>query len=268
MEYTFTTPWNWQADSYANYPTKTKCSPTLVELNAWLLATFGGQDLGCYGQRNIRGGGSPSSHGFGAGRDWRYSNVGSGRTEVGRAKAVEVMEFVIANAKRLGVQQIHDYFGDRIWKIGRGWRFADGPAFGEKWALYVHFEVHNEAWADTRPILARLADVYPNPVVPIPVAPDPNPIVPPIEPTAPQGAPVPTMPVTIPTLEVLRLGVPNSRDVLRLQALLIHMAGQPITADGNFGPQTDTAVRNFQAFFKIAVDGVVGPQTWRTLIDA
>ena len=79
---------------------------------------------------------------------------------------------------------------------------------------------------------------------------------------------MPTMPVTIPSLEVLRVGVPNSRDVTRCQALLVHAAAQNITIDGNFGPRTEEAVKNVQRFFKITVDGIVGPQTWRTLIDA
>jgi peptidoglycan hydrolase-like protein with peptidoglycan-binding domain len=40
-------------------------------------------------------------------------------------------------------------------------------------------------------------------------------------------------------------------------------AGQDIAIDGDFGPQTEKAVKNVQAFFRITVDGVVGSrQTW------
>lgn len=38
-----------------------------------------------------------------------------------------------------------------------------------------------------------------------------------------------------------------------------------ITADGIFGSQTETAVKNFQAFHGLTIDGIVGPQTWAAL---
>jgi peptidoglycan hydrolase-like protein with peptidoglycan-binding domain len=38
--------------------------------------------------------------------------------------------------------------------------------------------------------------------------------------------------------------------------------GAPITVDGDFGPNTRTAVRNIQSYFGIGVDGVVGPNTY------
>ena len=45
-------------------------------------------------------------------------------------------------------------------------------------------------------------------------------------------------------------------DVQRWQGII------GITADGDFGPQTDVATRAFQLAHGLTADGVVGPQTW------
>jgi hypothetical protein len=41
----------------------------------------------------------------------------------------------------------------------------------------------------------------------------------------------------------------------------------PIKVDGLFGPGTEQYVRSFQQSHRLAVDGVVGPATWRALIE-
>jgi zinc D-Ala-D-Ala carboxypeptidase len=41
--------------------------------------------------------------------------------------------------------------------------------------------------------------------------------------------------------------------------------GSGLEVDGQFGPATETATRNFQRQVGIAVDGVIGPNTWREL---
>ena len=47
---------------------------------------------------------------------------------------------------------------------------------------------------------------------------------------------------------------------------LLRQRGQKIDADGIFGPKTDAAVRAFQREKGLAVDGIVGPNTWGRLI--
>ncbi len=55
-------------------------------------------------------------------------------------------------------------------------------------------------------------------------------------------------------------------DVSRLQRLLVMIKLYTWTAiDGNFGPATSAAVRNFQSGKGLASDGIVGPDTWQAL---
>lgn len=62
---------------------------------------------------------------------------------------------------------------------------------------------------------------------------------------------------------VLRPGAQGA-EVSGLQRLLTEKGfGVPDT--GNFGPQTEAAVRRFQAAAGLRVDGQVGPETWRAL---
>jgi|ERR1051326_1074708 peptidoglycan hydrolase-like protein with peptidoglycan-binding domain len=57
-------------------------------------------------------------------------------------------------------------------------------------------------------------------------------------------------------------------NVLRVQELLHDVWGETSLAiDGDFGPQTDGAVRDFQRANSLAVDGVVGPMTSKALQD-
>lgn len=75
--------------------------------------------------------------------------------------------------------------------------------------------------------------------------------------------PIGTPPVTAnpisPNRALLRRGS-RGKDVEMLQARL------GIRRDGIFGPQTEAAVRTFQRERRLAVDGIVGPNTWRELV--
>lgn len=90
----------------------------------------------------------------------------------------------------------------------------------------------------------------------------PAPPPPPPPPPPPTGAKV-TMDITLP---VLARGA-TSVHVGTVQGLLNHKASQGLTVDNDFGPATDRAVRNWQRFWGLSVDGIVGARTWETLLE-
>ncbi len=67
----------------------------------------------------------------------------------------------------------------------------------------------------------------------------------------------------------LKYTSPNmtGNDVLFVQMILEHL-GYGITADGAYGPATSSAVTAFQEDKLIDIDGMVGKQTWATLLSA
>jgi peptidoglycan hydrolase-like protein with peptidoglycan-binding domain len=55
--------------------------------------------------------------------------------------------------------------------------------------------------------------------------------------------------------------------VERLQFMLNFVKGtNDLDVDGIFGPKTEAAVRAFQQNENLSVDGIVGTQTWTTLL--
>jgi len=66
---------------------------------------------------------------------------------------------------------------------------------------------------------------------------------------------------------VLRRGM-SGPGVLALQRSLNVVAGRGLSEDGRFGPATEQAVRDFQRFLGLGVDGIVGPQTRGVLLMA
>lgn len=63
----------------------------------------------------------------------------------------------------------------------------------------------------------------------------------------------------------LRKPMLHGGDITRAQVVLRDACGQTIDADGWYGKQTRGAVVNFQRFFQLQIDGVVGPATWGSM---
>ena len=144
------------------------CSPNLLLLRTELGKRWPvGENLGCHADRDIRAGGTPSEHSWGAALDWRYPD----------GVADEVLSWVIGNSAELGICSIHDYLGCRIWRAGRtpsknpnDWWRAQTPStangMGQSWANYFHFVTTIGKFGDTTPIADRLAPTQPVPVPP------------------------------------------------------------------------------------------------------
>ena len=65
-----------------------------------------------------------------------------------------------------------------------------------------------------------------------------------------------------------KFGYINLEDFDGVQTALNHLGFDAGTADGKDGPHTQKAVRAFQAHASIKVDGIVGPETRQSLVDA
>jgi hypothetical protein len=134
--------YNWQGQpaGAAQSGRYNQLSPHLAGFQSWLLANYGGNSLGGHVDRPVRGGSAPSSHAFGAATDWGYSD---------RAKADSVLNYVIANADRLGIQAVHDYGRMRVWRAGRGWKDQPKGSHGglmNPGTKHLHFEVNEANW--------------------------------------------------------------------------------------------------------------------------
>jgi len=131
---------------------------------------------------------------------------------------------------------------------GFGALIVDGDFGGKTYAAVMTFQKHEKIAADGVVGPATMNALVSKP----PVTVLPKPVAPPV---LPSGNPV------------LRLG-DVSKQVAAMQYYLSHsgLRGvRGIGADGSFGPQTQTALCNFQAHTGLAPDGLYGPATAKQL---
>jgi peptidoglycan hydrolase-like protein with peptidoglycan-binding domain len=72
------------------------------------------------------------------------------------------------------------------------------------------------------------------------------------------------MPGTISLWPVVKNG-DKEHPIKTLQHLL-RARGHSVTVDGMFGPKTEAAVKVFQTSRGLSANGIVGPETWTTLV--
>ena len=231
---------NWQTAGTSNPRYAQGPSPALVSIKEYVLKRWGGQDLGLYGVRPVRGGTALSSHSFGAAWDWRWQSPGPGRAVV----LNEVIPFLINYSLELGVQSIHDYVGGQIWHADRNaWRIqtkSSATGMGYSWATWLHTEVHPDVWDDGRSVEEKLGIVE----------------FPPFDPAAGEFSLWPFA-----AKPIIRLGAKG--DVVRyMQGVMRVKLGYAIGIDGNWGPITNNFVIWFQTSQGLTADGIVGPKTW------
>jgi hypothetical protein len=221
--------------------------------------------------RPIRNGSRPSAHNKGAALDIRYYTDPTGRysshmidTTI-RPSVLANLQILIDRADELGIQQIHDYYGDRVWsntRTGDGWRDQNGrgQGMGERWATYFHIECNYAAWGVDTP-WAELLGLD----------------------NGPAGTPWPRFdperrmwglwPVNTDKKDI-RSGS-RGDEVLYAQGLLRSLAyisnGQlpdPGPIDGRFGQRTERTTVAYQvskstSLTPLKPDGIIGPATWR-----
>jgi peptidoglycan hydrolase-like protein with peptidoglycan-binding domain len=61
---------------------------------------------------------------------------------------------------------------------------------------------------------------------------------------------------------------PDTGEAVRMaQKVLIYTNYLAPKADGKFGPNTEAGVKKYQKAHGLVVDGIIGPNTWRKIVD-
>jgi hypothetical protein len=68
------------------------------------------------------------------------------------------------------------------------------------------------------------------------------------------------------TALIVEVSAGSTGDAVRAVQSQIHSRSGWLTIDGIFGPETESAVKNFQGDIGLTVDGIVGPNSWNALV--
>lgn len=128
------------------------CSPNLNAIMTYFERTYPGtRSLGCHNQRLISGSSIFSTHAWGAAEDILFPN---------RTVGYQAVDFLIRNYVALGINTIHDYVTQKMWKPGLGWVSASIGSVGGQW---FHVEVTPAAFLDGRSVELRITGFNPGP---------------------------------------------------------------------------------------------------------
>jgi hypothetical protein len=146
-------------------PPYNDCSPNLRSILGFCTSqSWGGKSLGCHNDRAVVGGSSMSSHAWGAALDYQPD----GGNSVGR---FQVAPYLIFWSAELGINTIHDYVRQQMWKPMQGWVSASIGSNGGQW---IHIETTPAAWGDGRSVAERTSGQPVPPPPPTPPAPPPS----------------------------------------------------------------------------------------------
>ena len=219
-----------------------------------LMQKFGLTNLGIFADRAVKGSSNPnppkSVH-----ATWRAVDLGGNPDQL-----KSVIGFLYDNRDALGIEEIHDYSSAYMpnplgWGAGYRcdkdkWTVYDRNRIGSPGGKWVHYEI-SPAMADNpdavRAALSAIASGSPAPAAPAPAQASSN---------NGGGAPAglkfeyPGSPV--------KLG--SKGDAAKLVQAIIG-----VTADGDFGPKSDAALKAWQKANGLKDDGVAGPTTWKKM---
>lgn len=146
---------------------------------------------------------------------------------------------------------IQEALNDWAKYVGYGILVVDGVFGGKTYNAVRMFQAFKKLVVDGVVGPATASALASSPSIPVKVKPKPKPK----PPVVPSGTPVLTLGTVGQQVAAMQYYLRNSG--------IYGVRG--IDADGSFGPQTLTAVKNFQAHWNLTADGVYGPATARAL---
>lgn len=136
------------------------CSPNLQVIRREFVVRRGMASLGCRDAAATSDSGGISTH--------RWAALDLSTLPLTRSEVVDwLCPFIVGWSEELGVQALHDYVGQRIWRAGRTndvreacnawWRAQpkSKSGMGQPWATWIHLEVRPDRWFDNRSFADR-----------------------------------------------------------------------------------------------------------------